>query len=99
MDAGNDGGFAPQVTGMNGQVQSPIYNDLRTGMEEIPLGNGDEWLEKMMTVNPTLSLRIMETRKSYTQTFDWRELRQIVEDELAVRCTSCAPYGLVCLAH
>jgi len=84
---GNDGGFTPQATGWDGKVESPIYNDLRKGMEEIPLGDGDQWLEKMMTVNPSLSLRIMETRQCYTSEFDWRQLRSIVEEEITAHNT------------
>ena len=42
--AGNDGGFAPQVTGYDGKVQCPDYNDLRNAMEGIELGDGDSWI-------------------------------------------------------
>jgi hypothetical protein len=52
-------------------------------MEEIPMGDGDSWLETMMTINPSLALRIMETRRAYTTEFDWLQLKKLVEEDIA----------------
>jgi hypothetical protein len=52
-------------------------------MEEIPMGDGDSWLETMMTINPSLALRIMETRRAYTSEFDWLQLKTLVEEDIA----------------
>ena len=62
---GNDGGFAPQVTGYDGKVQCPDYNDLRNAMEGIDLGDGDSWVREFGKVNPAVTLRILEA-VSYT---------------------------------
>lgn len=58
----HDASGASQVTGRDGSVQSPDYSDLRDGMEEVPLGNGDQWVEAMLRRNPRLALRILEVR-------------------------------------
>ena len=60
----NDGGFAPQVTGYDGKVQCPDYNDLRNAMEGIELGDGDSWIREFAKVNPAVTLRILEARKA-----------------------------------
>jgi len=80
---GNDGGFAPQATGMDGSVQSPDYSDLRRAMEEVPLGDGDEWLEALLQENPRLSLRILEVRSEYCSDFDYGELKRLTEMEIS----------------
>ncbi|KAK3263207.1 hypothetical protein CYMTET_27980 [Cymbomonas tetramitiformis] len=75
--AGNDGGFIPQATGLNGEVESPDFNDLRNCMEDIPLGDGNEWLEEMLQRNPALALRIMDVRSAYCDDFDWAEAEEL----------------------
>ena len=45
---------------MEGTVQCPDYDDLRRAMEEVPLGDGDEWLAALLGENPRLALRIIE---------------------------------------
>mmetsp|Transcript_9158 Transcript_9158/g.30179 ORF Transcript_9158/g.30179 Transcript_9158/m.30179 type:complete len:199 (-) Transcript_9158:2-598(-) len=69
--AGNDGGFAPQVTGRDGQVMCPDYDDLRRAMETIPLGDGDEWLDAFMKINSTVALRVIIARETYAKQFDY----------------------------
>jgi len=49
-----------------------------------PLGTGDgDPEETMMTINPSLSRRLMETRRAYTTQFDWLRLKTLVEDDIA----------------
>ena len=69
--AGNDGGFAPQVTGRDGQVMCPDYDDFRRAMETIPLGDGDEWLDAFMKINSTVALRVIIARETYAKQFDY----------------------------
>ena len=80
--AGNDGGFAPQVTGYDGKVQCPDYNDLRNAMEGIELGDGDSWIREFAKVNPAVTLRILEARKAYCEEFDYDVLESFVDDDI-----------------
>ena len=80
--AGNDGGFAPQVTGYDGKVQCPDYNDLRNAMEGIELGDGDSWIREFAKVNPAVTLRILEARKAYREEFDYDMLESFVDDDI-----------------
>ena len=68
---GNDGGFAPQATGMRGDVEAPAYDALRTAMAETPLGDGDTWLEALLQRDANLALRVMAVREAYARDFDW----------------------------
>ena len=79
---GNDGGFAPQVTGYDGKVQCPDYNDLRNAMEGIDLGDGDSWVREFGKVNPAVTLRILEARKAYCEEFDYEMLESLVDDDI-----------------
>ena len=79
---GNDGGFAPQVTGYDGKVQCPDYNDLRNAMEGIDLGDGDSWVREFGKVNPAVTLRILEARKAYCEEFDYEMLESFVDDDI-----------------
>ncbi|CAL58582.1 unnamed product [Ostreococcus tauri] len=81
--AGNDGGFAPQATNRDGTCGSPDYDDLRKAMESIPLGDGDEWLDAFMSVNPEVCLRIIVARETYVKEFDYEQARSITEDMIA----------------
>ena len=65
---------APQVTGYDGKVQCPDYNDLRNAMEGIDLGDGDSWVREFGKVNPAVTLRILEARKAYCEEFDYEML-------------------------
>ena len=80
--AGNDGGFAPQVTGYDGKVQCPDYNDLRNAMEGIELGDGDSWIREFAKVNPAVTLRILEARKAYCEEVDYDMLESFVDDDI-----------------
>jgi hypothetical protein len=81
---GNDGGFAPQATGRDGTVESPSYNALRTAMADVPLGDGDSWLETLEGMDSALALRIMAVRAAYADDFDWKAMegltRRRIED-------------------
>ena len=77
--AGNDGGFAPQVTGRDGQVMCPDYDDLRRAMETIPLGDGDEWLDAFMKINSTVALRVIIARETYAKQFDYGSTKTYAE--------------------
>ena len=77
--AGNDGGFAPQVTGRDGQVMCPDYDDLRNAMETIPLGDGDEWLDAFMKINSTVALRVIIARETYAKQFDYGSAKTYAE--------------------
>ena len=77
--AGNDGGFAPQVTGRDGQVMCPDYDDLRNAMETIPLGDGDEWLDAFMKINSTVELRVIIARETYAKQFDYGSAKTYAE--------------------
>ena len=77
---GNDGGFAPQATGWDGSSNCPDYDVLRWHMENVPLGDGDEWLSALMKENPTVALRILEARKAYAAEFDYRAMRECVDE-------------------
>ena len=79
---GNDGGFAPQITGYDGKVQCPDYNDLRNAMEGIDLGDGDSWVREFGKVNPAVTLRILEARKAYCEEFDYEMLESFVDDDI-----------------
>ena len=78
--AGNDGGFAPQVTGRDGSCLCPDYDDLRSAMEKIPLGDGDEWLDAFMGINPEVCLRIITARETYMREFDYGRARELAEE-------------------
>ena len=78
--AGNDGGFAPQVTGRDGRVMCPDYDDLRNAMEGIPLGDGDEWLDEFMKINSTVALRIITARETYAKQFDYGLAKKYAEE-------------------
>ena len=80
--AGNDGGFAPQVTGYDGKVQCPDYNDLRNAMEGIELGDGDSWIREFAKVNQAGTLRSLEPRKAYREEFDYDMLESFVDDDI-----------------
>ena len=77
---GNDGGFAPQATGWDGSSNCPDYDVLRWHMENVPLGDGDEWISALMKENPTVALRILEARKAYAAEFDYRAMRECVDE-------------------
>lgn len=68
---GNDGGFAPQATGASGDVECPSYDTLRSAMADVPLGDGDTWLEALLLRDATLALRVMAVREAYVADFDW----------------------------
>jgi hypothetical protein len=79
---GNDGGFAPQATGLNyatgkTEIQSPDYNDLRNAMEGVELGDGDSWIREFAKTNPAVTLRILEARKAYCDEFDYEMLEEM----------------------
>lgn len=78
--AGNDGGFAPQVTGRDGTCMCPDYDDLRRAMEGVPLGDGDEWLDAFFGTNPEVALRICACRETYMEEFDYARAKTLVED-------------------
>jgi hypothetical protein len=80
---GNDGGFAPQSTGMSGDVESPGYDALRRTMDEVPLGDGDSWIEALMARDSALALRLMSVREAYTKDFDWQLLAGLTEKRVA----------------
>ena len=77
---GNDGGFAPQATGWDGSSNCPDYEVLRWHMENVPLGDGDEWISALMKENPVVALRILEARKAYCDEFDYRTMRECVDE-------------------
>jgi hypothetical protein len=78
--AGNDGGFAPQVTGRDGACMCPDYDDLRRAMEDVPLGDGDAWLDEFFGTNPEVALRICVCRETYMEEFDYARAKVLVED-------------------
>jgi len=78
--AGNDGGFAPQVSQMDGSCACPDYDDLRRAMEEIPLGDGDEWLDAFMGINPNVALRVITARETYMKEFDYLYAQRLAEE-------------------
>ena len=84
---GNDGGFAPQATGMDGTSDCPDYDDLRWHMENVELGDGDSWISALMKKNPVVALRVLEaqrrTARSSTTTIE--RLRRGVISEGNVR--------------
>jgi hypothetical protein len=72
---GNDGGFAPQATGARGDIEAPSYDALRRAMEDVPLGDGDTWLEALMGTDAPLAARIMAVRAAYAGSdFDYERL-------------------------
>ena len=77
---GNDGGFAPQATGWDGSSDCPDYDVLRWHMENVPLGDGDEWLSALMKEIPTVAFRVLEARKAYAAEFDYRAMRECVDE-------------------
>ena len=78
--AGNDGGFAPQVTGRDGTCMCPDYDDLRRAMEGVPLGDGDEWLDAFFGTNPEVALRICACRETYMEEVEYARAKTLVED-------------------
>ena len=80
---GGDGGFAPQATGMKGNVESPSYDALRRTMEEVPLGDGDSWIEALMERDSALALRLMSVREAYALDFDWQLLAGLTARRVA----------------
>ena len=77
---GNDGGFAPQATGWDGTSNCPDYDDLRWHMENVDLGDGDEWISALMKKNPVVAMRVLEARKAYCEEFDYDMLRECVNE-------------------
>lgn len=77
---GNDGGFAPQATGWDGTSNCPDYDDLRWHMENVDLGDGDEWISALMKKNPVVAMRVLEARKAYCEEFDYGMLRECVDE-------------------
>ena len=75
-----DGGFAPQVTGRDGSCLCPDYDDLRRAMEEIPLGDGDSWIDAFMSINSEVALRIIIARETYMNEFDYEYAKRLTED-------------------
>ena len=75
--AGNDGGFAPQVTGRDGACMCPDYDDLRRAMERVPLGDGDAWLDEFFGTNPEVALRICVCRETYMEEFDYARAKVV----------------------
>ena len=65
--AGNDGGFVPQNVGLDGEVEAPPYAKLREAMEQVPLGDGDDFCEEMLKRDPAVGLRVLEVRKAYAR--------------------------------
>ena len=80
---GNDGGFAPQATGMDGTSDCPDYDDLRWHMENVELGDGDSWISALMKKNPVVALRVLEARKAYCEEFDYDLLRDCVAEVIS----------------
>jgi hypothetical protein len=81
---GNDGGFAPQATGASGDVEAPPYDALRRAMEEIPLGDGDSWLEALMGTDAALAARVMQVRAAYADAdFDWERLQALTATRIS----------------
>ena len=58
----------------------PDYEDLRTAMETIPLGDGDEWLDAFMGVNPNVALRVITARETYMKEFDYAYAARLTEE-------------------
>jgi hypothetical protein len=83
---GNDGGFAPQATGMRGNVESPAHDALRRAMADVPLGDGDSWLEALLqrdAAGASLALRVMAVREAYAKDFDWKLLEGLTSRRVA----------------
>ena len=80
---GNDGGFAPQATGLDGTSDCPDYDDLRWHMENVELGDGDSWISALMKKNPVVALRVLEARKAYCEEFDYDLLRDCVAEVIS----------------
>ncbi len=53
---------------MSGDVEAPSYDALRRAMAEVPLGDGDDWLEALMASD---AVRIMSVRAAYAADFDY----------------------------
>ena len=56
-----------------------LYDDLTTFLQQNPLRDGNEWLQKLMRhdkLNCRLAaVRIIEVRREYMKEFDWDEVR------------------------
>ena len=76
---GNDGGFAPQATGMKGNTEAPDLFDLFDCLEEVPMTDGDIWLGELLKRNPRLAIRIIDVRKAYMEDFNWEKLRHLTQ--------------------
>ena len=58
----------------------PDYDDLRRAMEEIPLGDGDSWIDEFIGINSAVALRIIIARETYMNEFDYEYAKRLTED-------------------
>lgn len=80
---GNDGGFAPQATMADGSAGSPDHAILLWALENVELGDGDDFLLAVCEKSPALALRLMEVRSTYAGEFDWQLMQELTRERAA----------------
>mmetsp|Transcript_20598 Transcript_20598/g.51885 ORF Transcript_20598/g.51885 Transcript_20598/m.51885 type:complete len:174 (-) Transcript_20598:1046-1567(-) len=64
--------------GALGSYNAEYYQMLADHLQEVPMKNGDEWLESLMLKNQLLGVRISEVRAAYAESdFEWEQLRRL----------------------
>jgi hypothetical protein len=58
------------------------YYELKNFYETEPLVDADDWMEKLMTQNKILAVRIMEVRRAAHEDFEWDWMQKITVQEL-----------------
>ncbi|CAK0787479.1 hypothetical protein CVIRNUC_010699 [Coccomyxa viridis] len=59
------------------------YDALTTMLQDEPMRDGDAWLEKLLTRNEMLALRIMEVRAAYCKDdFEWHMVQSLANKDM-----------------
>eukprot|EP00878_Enallax_costatus_P023118 GHUV01024579.1.p1 GENE.GHUV01024579.1~~GHUV01024579.1.p1 ORF type:complete len:252 (+),score=93.28 GHUV01024579.1:100-855(+) len=54
------------------------YTTLFSHLQDVPLGDPDQWLEQLMRKDKALALRVMEVRAAYSkEDFEWDQLQRL----------------------
>ncbi|GLC41620.1 hypothetical protein PLESTF_000272200 [Pleodorina starrii] len=69
--------------GALGAYDSTAAADLHHFLQNVPMRDGDAWLEQLTRQNTSLGLRLMEVRDSYCEeAFEWDQLQRLAKEEM-----------------
>jgi hypothetical protein len=63
-------------------INQNTYHELENFYHKEPLVDSDDWMEKLMTENHLLAVRLMEVRTAAAQEFEWDWMQKITMEEL-----------------